>query len=71
MDEIWKDILGYEGLYQASNFGRIKSIRRMVKGGNGMRVVNERILKQVPHTTIIWHIRNKKGQPQKRLTPFM
>lgn len=27
MDEIWKDIKGYEGLYQVSNWGRIKSIR--------------------------------------------
>lgn len=26
-DEIWKDIPGYEGLYQASNMGRIASIR--------------------------------------------
>lgn len=26
--EIWKDIPGYEGLYQASNFGRIKSLPR-------------------------------------------
>lgn len=25
-NEIWKDIEGYEGLYQASNFGRIKSL---------------------------------------------
>ena len=26
--EIWKDIVGYEGLYQVSNFGRIKSFPR-------------------------------------------
>ena len=26
MREIWKDICGYEGLYQISNFGRIKSL---------------------------------------------
>ena len=26
--EIWKDIIGYEGLYQVSNFGRIKSLRQ-------------------------------------------
>lgn len=26
MKEIWKDIEGYEGLYQASNLGRIKSL---------------------------------------------
>ena len=25
--EIWKDITNYEGLYQISNFGRIKSLR--------------------------------------------
>lgn len=24
--EIWKDIAGYEGLYQVSNFGRVKSL---------------------------------------------
>ena len=28
MDEIWKDIEGYEGLYQISNFGRVKSLSR-------------------------------------------
>lgn len=26
-EEIWKDILGYEGMYQISNFGRVKSLR--------------------------------------------
>lgn len=26
MEELWKDIKGYEGYYQASNFGRIKSL---------------------------------------------
>lgn len=28
MEEIWKDIEGYEGLYQVSNLGRIKSFVR-------------------------------------------
>lgn len=27
-NEIWKDIPNYEGIYQASNFGRIKSLKR-------------------------------------------
>ena len=27
-NEIWKDIKGFEGLYQASNLGRIKSLKR-------------------------------------------
>lgn len=26
MNEIWKDIIGYEGLYQVSNLGRVKSL---------------------------------------------
>ena len=29
--EIWKDVKGYEGLYQASNLGRIKSKRKILK----------------------------------------
>lgn len=28
MEEIWKDIKGYEGIYQASNLGRIKALAR-------------------------------------------
>lgn len=32
MEEIWKDIPGYEGKYQASNMGRIRSLDRMVRG---------------------------------------
>lgn len=26
--EVWKDIIGYEGLYEISSLGRVKSIRR-------------------------------------------
>lgn len=37
--EIWKDIEGYEGLYQVSNFGRIRSL------GNGIRNSKLMILK--------------------------
>ena len=29
--EIWKDIKGYEGLYQVSNEGRVKALSRVVK----------------------------------------
>lgn len=30
-DEIWKDIIGYEGLYQVSNYGRVKSLKNKLK----------------------------------------
>ena len=36
--EIWKDIPGYEGLYQVSNLGRIKSIDRYVTYNNGREI---------------------------------
>lgn len=40
MKEIWKDIVGYEGLYQVSNMGRVKSL-----GNDGAR--KEKILKPI------------------------
>ena len=46
MKEIWKDIKGYEGLYQISNFGRVKSVARFRKGKNGVPTYcRERIIK--------------------------
>lgn len=30
-EEIWRDVSGYEGLYQASNFGRVKSLEHYSK----------------------------------------
>jgi hypothetical protein len=35
MQEIWKDIEGYEGLYQVSNIGRVKSFPRHGTVANG------------------------------------
>lgn len=37
MSEIWKDIPGYEGYYQASDQGRIRSLDRLVDNGRGSR----------------------------------
>ena len=31
MEEIWKDIEGYEGLYQVSNLGRVRSLGRTIQ----------------------------------------
>lgn len=44
-DEIWKDIAGYEGLYQVSSLGKVKSL-------NYRRTEKEKILKPV---------KNRKG----------
>jgi len=43
--EIWKDIKDYEGLYQISNLGRVKSLARIVIHSNGKSVqYKEKIL---------------------------
>ena len=34
--EIWKDINDYEGLYQVSNFGNVRSLDRIVNNPNGV-----------------------------------
>lgn len=34
-EEVWKDIKGYEGFYQVSNLGRVKSLKRKVYAGRG------------------------------------
>ena len=49
MEEIWKDIKEYEGSYQVSNLGRIKSLDRIIKSGasnSGYIKINGKILKQ-------------------------
>lgn len=45
MNEIWKDIYGYDGVYQISNLGNIKSLDHLVIQSNGMkRIQRGRIL---------------------------
>ncbi len=34
-DEIWKDVAGYEGTYQVSDAGRVRSKRGILKGSKG------------------------------------
>lgn len=36
MNEIWKDIEGYEGYYQVSNLGRVRSLDRIIEGRWGL-----------------------------------
>lgn len=41
LQEIWKDISNYEGLYQISNLGRVKSLSKK----SGFLTLKERIMK--------------------------
>jgi len=48
MEELWKDIPNFIGLYQVSNHGRIKSLARIVVSKKGQNfIINEKILKPI------------------------
>lgn len=44
MQEIWKDIKGYEGLYQVSNLGRVKSLPRNTKNQYKNGIIKKNII---------------------------
>ncbi len=66
--EMWRDVLGYEGLYQVSDRGRVKSVARTVSHPHsGTLTVPERIRK--PETTKKGYSRvqlSKDGHQRKR-----
>lgn len=78
--EIWKDIPGYEGLYQASNFGRIKTLnynrsgkKKIFKVSNtkGYLIVGLKKKKDIKHKCVKIHrlialtfISNPENKPQ-------
>lgn len=62
MNEDWKDIPGYEGLYQASTFGRIRTCEGKVTSSSRYphRVWKQRVMK-------LKCTRNKKGRNDYRV----
>lgn len=46
MQEIWKDVIGYEGLYQVSNLGKVKALEKYVNSGikNNNKVKRKSVL---------------------------
>lgn len=51
-NEIWKDIDGYEGLYQISNYGRVKSLARYTVQNH---YLNEKFLKGYDNSNGYWY----------------
>ena len=60
MKELWKDIPGYEGLYQASTEGRIKSLPKL----KGFVMTKEKIMK--PQTDRYGYLRVMLSDNNKR-----
>ena len=49
--EIWKDVKGYEGYYEVSNIGNVRSVDRMVKHSKGgLRIYKDKML--VPNKSV-------------------
>lgn len=75
MKEVWKDIPNYEGLYQVSNLGNIKSNQKKIYKSNGKAFMNvlrkERILKksirQGYYAVKLYKDNNKKTIPVHRI----
>jgi hypothetical protein len=60
MEEIWKDIINYEGYYKLSNLGRVMSLDRKVIGIDG---VEQNFKQRILSINI-----NKKGYPSVTLS---
>lgn len=66
--EIWKDVKGYEGLYQVSNLGRVKSLKRVVYKRNGTnQTLKEKILKNNYNGKGYYHVMLYKNTNKKTL----
>ncbi len=51
MSETWKDVVGYEGIYQVSDLGHVRSLDRVVaRPVKGDMKLKGRILKQVSNS---------------------
>ena len=66
MEEIFKDIPNYEGRYQVSNLGRVKSLDRMITESNGKkRLLNGRVLKAVLNKIGYYQVNLRKDSKTK------
>lgn len=64
--EIWKDINGYEGQYQISNFGRVKSLPREILNSKGFIItIKGRIFKAGTDSSGYNHVNLSKNNKIK------
>lgn len=68
MQEIWKDVVGYEGLYMVSNVGNVKSMAKEWVANGGRRKKSETMMKKATDTSgyyQCWLCKN--GKPKNML----
>ena len=67
MQEIWKDIKGYEGYYQVSNLGEVRSVDRVKWNGVKYVHIKGRILKKSDDRHGYYHVSlSKDGKVKKK-----
>lgn len=73
MKEIWKDVVGYEGIYQVINKGRVKRLEyRSFRRDGSSRILKQKILKgkgeKRPHKRVsLWKDHNSRDYYVHRL----
>lgn len=69
MEEIWRPVVGYEGLYEVSNMGRVRSLNREVNNRNNTtRVIEGKIIRQIKRRKGYVSVNlNKNGSHQAKL----
>ena len=60
--EIWRDVAGFEGLYQVSDHGRVRSLDHTTKRNNGIVHFKGRILQPKVATPYLGVILSKNGK---------
>ena len=65
MQEEFKDVEGYEGLYQISNLGNVKSLSRKMVKGKAVFISKEKILKQSIDSNGYYVVHFKKNLKSK------
>lgn len=58
--EIWKDVVGYEGIYMVSNLGRIKALARFMKNATILPRILTPVLNKGGYTKFMFRDKNKK-----------
>ena len=72
MEEIWKDIEGYEGYYQVSNLGRVKSCDRTILRSSTPqkakgKIISQELLNTGYKVVSLWYKKKRKAFTVHRL----
>lgn len=65
MQEIWKPIVGFEGYYEVSSFGNVRSVDRYVVNNKGLRLIKGQIIKQTKQKNGYLYVGLYKKQKHK------